>query len=622
MNWFFVCLKFFWNHIPQSALFLIEQNGEALSWVWNLRLSSPVIVIEQPTSSLYSNMGAEETLSEIRRLLEDDEAEIIEVYGIGGIGKTTLLKAMDDELLGDDSSRFDLVIWVIVSKELDVLKVQEDIGVRLGYCRPGEARGTTLLSALSQRRFLLLLDDLWEKLDLGAVGVPDSLRNGSKIVFTTRSLKVCNEMDAQQRVKVPLLNQASSWKLFCQRLGRGEDQWDPSMKSLASAAGMADATTRGEWEEALKSLKGIPAELGDMKEVLTLLKFSFDRLKDTSARDQLIEYCVGEGLLERGRHPDSIDRARNRGSSPSRVSKLPAARRRNNRGREVKLHDTVREMALWITSGEEDEKNVFLVNSGERLTACGFRKDGWSVLPEEPSCDNLQTLLLNNNHRNPRWVFPVHAETSCFRSVENRNKPSPRESGRWLNCSSSIYQRLREPLEDVYCLKSIPREAVSSLSGFAFDLRVTMREKQLCLKDLDGLGQLTELGLSITGMTHEDMQAFLDSHGLCASIRFLCMKEVGSSSFDLSACLQVMKGLRTLFIEHSTHLEELIFNTNQPSTTISWKDRNVFVRDLSTRWHPLSFPSLERVVVSDCLALKKLPFGLSSAKNIKEIRGE
>ncbi|CAA7409661.1 unnamed protein product [Spirodela intermedia] len=67
-----------------------------------------------------------------------------------------------------------------------------------------------------------------------------------------------------------------------------------------------------------------------MKEVLTLLKFSFDRLKDTSAREcllycalfpedhnidisQLIEYCVGEGLLERGRHPDSIDRARNRG---------------------------------------------------------------------------------------------------------------------------------------------------------------------------------------------------------------------------------------------------------------------------------------------------------------------
>ncbi|CAA6672451.1 unnamed protein product [Spirodela intermedia] len=29
-------------------------------------------------------------------------------------------------------------------------------------------------------------------------------------------------------------------------------------------------------------------------------------------------------------------------------------------------------------------------------------------------------------------------------------------------------------------------------------------------------------------MTHEDMQAFLDSHGLCASIRFLCLKEVGN----------------------------------------------------------------------------------------------
>ncbi|CAA6672455.1 unnamed protein product [Spirodela intermedia] len=175
----------------------------------------------------------EETLSEIHHLLEDNEAGIIRNYNTGAIGKTTLLKAVDDELLGDvgqDSSRFDLVIWVIVSKELDVLKVQEDIGVRLGYCRPGEGQGptlprhlhdraTTLLSALSQRRFLLLLDDLWEKLDLGAVGVPVSLRNGSKIVFTTRAPFESGEF----------------LEAVLPKAGKGEDQWDPSMKSLASA---------------------------------------------------------------------------------------------------------------------------------------------------------------------------------------------------------------------------------------------------------------------------------------------------------------------------------------------------------------------------------------------------
>ncbi|CAA7409657.1 unnamed protein product [Spirodela intermedia] len=242
----------------------------------------PPAVVPQPISSA-SIVDAEKTLSEIRSLLEDNEAPVIGIYGLGGIGKTTLLKAINNE----PASRFDLVIWVTVSNELDILKVQEDIAVRLGYSRPGKGQGqtllahptdrvNTLLSALSRRNFLLLLDDLWEKLDLEAVGVPfsSSFRNGSK---------------------VPLLNSESSWTLFCEKIGKGEDQWnDLSIRSLAEAVcqkcgglpitlitvgrAMADGTTHGEWKEALMALKGIPVELGDMTEVLILLEFSFDRL--------------------------------------------------------------------------------------------------------------------------------------------------------------------------------------------------------------------------------------------------------------------------------------------------------------------------------------------------------
>ncbi|CAA6674422.1 unnamed protein product [Spirodela intermedia] len=319
----------------------------------------PPAVVPQPISSA-SIVDAEKTLSEIRSLLEDNEAPVIGIYGLGGIGKTTLLKAINNEFLQRGSGGFDLVIWVTVSKELDVRKVQEDIAVRLGYSRPGKGQGqtlpehptdrvNTLLSALSKRNFLLLLDDLWEKLDLGAVGVPfsSSFRNGSKVFFTTRSEKVCNDMDAQKKVKVPLLNRKSSWTRFCQKMGKGEDQWnDLSIRSLAEAVcqkcgglpitlitvgrAMAGVTTRDEWQVALMALKSIPAELGDMKKVLILLKFSFDRLKDTPAKEcllycalypedhnilisELIDYWVGEGLLDTGRHPDPIERARNRG---------------------------------------------------------------------------------------------------------------------------------------------------------------------------------------------------------------------------------------------------------------------------------------------------------------------
>ncbi|CAA7409747.1 unnamed protein product [Spirodela intermedia] len=270
----------------------------------------PPAVVPLPSSSV-SMVGEEETLSEIRRLVEDDEVGIIGIYGLGGVGKTTLLKAINHELHQRGPPRFDLVIWATVSKEGDILEVRPGPDPSSGTTKQGQHHAEDPLP-----EEVLLLDDLWDKLDLGAVGVPFStsfIRNGSKIVFTTRSEKVCNEMDAQRKVKVPLLNQASSWTLFCQKLGKGEDQWDPFVRSLAEAVAkkcgglpitlitvgraMAEVTSRGEWEEALMALKGIPAAPGDMEEkVLKLLKFSFDRLKDTSTRECLL-YCA---LFPRG----------------------------------------------------------------------------------------------------------------------------------------------------------------------------------------------------------------------------------------------------------------------------------------------------------------------------------
>ncbi|CAA6675087.1 unnamed protein product [Spirodela intermedia] len=493
------------------------------------------------------------------------------IYGLGGIGKTTLLKAINNEFLQRGSGGFDLVIWVTVSKELDVRKVQEDIAVRLGYSRPGKGQGQTLPEHPTDREFPSAADDLWEKLDLEAVGVPfsSSFRNGSKVFFTTRSEKVCNDMDAQRKVKVPLLNRKSSWTLFCQKIGKGEDQWnDLSIRSLAEAVcqkcgglpitlitvgrAMAGVTTRDEWQVALMALKSIPAELGDMKEVLILLKFSFDRLKDTSPRRRL-----------------------------------------------VKLHDTVREMALWITSGEGDKRgNVFLVNSGEQLRhvptperwtearRISLMRNEIRLLPEEPRCPICRRF---------------HAEPSCFRSVGDGNKGSPPEIGslvelRYLNLSwtplESLPMEVRNltklrhvRLEGTWTLKSIPREAVSSLERlqslniFMSNFRAGWRAgRQLCLKDLeDGMWNLTELGISITWMTHEDMQAVLNSQRLSASIRFLCV-------------LEIMKGVR--------RLEIMILPT--------WKSWSSTRTSSRRDHHSCHLQNLRKLWISKCEALEDI----------------
>ncbi|KAF8388124.1 hypothetical protein HHK36_026790 [Tetracentron sinense] len=63
-----------------------------------------------------------------RCLIEEDQVRIIGLYGMGGVGKTTLLKKINNEFDDRGTNDFDVVIWVVVSKESNVRMVQKTIG--------------------------------------------------------------------------------------------------------------------------------------------------------------------------------------------------------------------------------------------------------------------------------------------------------------------------------------------------------------------------------------------------------------------------------------------------------------------------------------------------------------
>ena len=69
-------------------------------------------------------------------------------------------------------------------------------------------------------KFVLLLDDLWEQVDLIKIGVPlPSTKITFKIVFTTRSIDICGLMEAHNKIKVECLNDEEAWELFCKKVG-------------------------------------------------------------------------------------------------------------------------------------------------------------------------------------------------------------------------------------------------------------------------------------------------------------------------------------------------------------------------------------------------------------------
>ena len=77
-----------------------------------------------------------------------------------------------------------------------------------------------LMDILGNKKFVLILDDVWKRFSLLDVGIPEPTRNGSKLVLTSRSIGVCMSMDFKV-VKMQPLSKDESLNLFLDNLERG-----------------------------------------------------------------------------------------------------------------------------------------------------------------------------------------------------------------------------------------------------------------------------------------------------------------------------------------------------------------------------------------------------------------
>ncbi|KAK3219571.1 hypothetical protein Dsin_013541 [Dipteronia sinensis] len=88
----------------------------------------PPMIDEMP---MEKTVGMDSMFDEVWKCVEDHKARIIGLYGMGGVGKTTLLKKLNNKFL-ETSHNFDVVIWVVVSKEVKLEKIQETILNKIG----------------------------------------------------------------------------------------------------------------------------------------------------------------------------------------------------------------------------------------------------------------------------------------------------------------------------------------------------------------------------------------------------------------------------------------------------------------------------------------------------------
>ncbi|KAJ0684629.1 putative P-loop containing nucleoside triphosphate hydrolase, leucine-rich repeat domain superfamily [Helianthus annuus] len=398
--------------------------------------SSPITAVQEMAVASLVGQGAASQMKQLLEILQRDDIGRIAVWGMGGIGKTTLVKNLSNELCFSSPNSFDIVIWVQVSRSLDLSTIQSQIAKRIHLKveagDPTHIIASKILRRLKLRKkILLILDDVWEMIDLDAVGVP-SKDPCCKILLTTRSLDVCRHMDVHVSFQLNQLSEEDAWNLFVHSAGPVLDTngiESPARKIVASCNGlplaikalgnsMRDRPQIELWRNAhLRWRCSSPLFKNIEKEIFGTLATSYHFLPSKILKQcflfcslyptsfsidvaELIQCWVSDGLINESQ---SLEEAHNYGVALVEHLKDSCLLDQDSEGT-VKMHDIFRDLAIVLSQSQEllygfhtQSGLPFHQMPNESSQRVSFIRCRIKRLPEFPVYSQLTVLFLQGN---------------------------------------------------------------------------------------------------------------------------------------------------------------------------------------------------------------------------------
>ncbi|XP_061992069.1 disease resistance protein At4g27190-like [Rosa rugosa] len=386
--------------------------------------------------------AAKDVIKELR----NSNTYMIGVYGIGGVGKTTLVKEVYKQLATGGEKLFDEVVMVLdLKKNPSIDRIQKEIAEKLGLeileTETFAGRARRINNRIKDKKSLVILDDVWENIDLGDVGLPRM--ETLKILLTSRSKVVLSsDMGTQKEFPLEVLDKDEAWSLF--QKTAGDIVRNPNIGTIATqvaekcgglpllivtvARSLRNSSLQA-WKDTFRRLKRLDGK-GLTEKTYSAIEWSYNHLGDEELKSLfllcgLIMSCysnnihigdlytcsMGWGLLK---NVDTLEEAWNALCSLLEKLKDSCLLLDGNDNTNYRMHDLVGDVANQIMVGDNHIISATRKNelkdwpNKDFLQKCTVISFPFTVIPSLPEvleCPELKMFFL--------WSRDITFEIPC-----------------------------------------------------------------------------------------------------------------------------------------------------------------------------------------------------------------
>ncbi|XP_052190828.1 disease resistance protein RUN1-like isoform X2 [Diospyros lotus] len=556
-----------------------------------------------------------EVMSKLEMGLDLDDPRVVGICGMGGIGKTTIAKAVYHQI----RTRFQASCYLPNVREaadgkhgLESLQKSLLVDIRLVSDSDIKIRNIdwpwSIRNAVGNKRVLVVLDDVdhSDQLDV-LIGTLDWFGPGSRIMITTRNSHLLARYGPRSHVyNVEGLNDKEAFKLFCCK-AFWNNQPTPSFEDLIkSAVDYAKGVPLAlrvlgcfligrkvnEWQSAIHRLRQEPNP-----DIQKVLKLSYDRLGREEQEIFLdiacffkwysMEYCTVVNLLDAcGFHADIGIRVLEDKALVTIKDNILT------RDKKIDMHDLIQEMG-WHIVNEESLKEP------DRRSRLWKYEDIYHTLTKKTGTKAVETIVLDSHGTKEISLSPdAFSEMSKLRLLKLSNVQLP-------NGLDYLSNDLRLVDWHGYPLKYLP-------SNFQPDCLVTVNLSHSCLKLWNG-----RTGANLKELILEGCTNLVEISSIEAIKRLKVLNLRGWKNLKvLPSGICGLKLLKSLNVSGCSKLSTLPEN-------LGGLERLEFI-SLDDCKELTSLPSgicglkfLLRLSVSGCSKLSKLPENLGELESLR-----